>query len=112
MVRDNDQQDHELCVTDNNASVKQVKSVKTLGITLDESRTWRNHVDVITKKISFGTGALKRVRGLIDQDIANTAYQCFIEPYFSYCAPIWDGLGNTLSGRLYVITSSYDAFFM
>ena len=109
--------DHELCVTVNGASVKQVKSSKTLGITLDENLTWRNHVDAITKKISSGIGALKRVRGLIDQETANKAYQGFIEPYFSYCATVWDGLGDTLSDRLQklqnraarVITrSSYD----
>ena len=95
--------DHELCVTVNGASVKQVKSAKTLGITLDENLTWRNHVDAITKKISSGIGALKRVRGLIDQETANRAYQGFIEPYFSYCAPVWDGLGNTLSDRLQIL---------
>ena len=95
--------DHELCVTVNGASVKQVKSAKTLGITLDENLTWRNHVDAITKKISSGIGALKRVRGLIDQETANKAYQGFIEPYFSYCAPVWDGLGDTLSDRLQIL---------
>ena len=91
--------DHELCVTVNGASVKQVKSAKTLGITLDENLTWRNHVDAITKNISSGIGALKRVRGLIDQETANKAYQGFIELYFSYCAPLWDGLGDTLGDR-------------
>ena len=53
------------------------------------------------------------MRGLIDQETANKAYQGFIEPYFS----VWDGLGDTLSDRLQklqnraarVITrSSYD----
>ena len=51
------------------------------------------------------------------QETANKAYQGFIEPYFSCCAPVWDGIGDTLSDRLQklqnraarVITrSSYD----
>ena len=109
--------DPELCATVNNASGKQVKSAKTLGMTLDENLTWRDHVEVISKKISSGNGALKRIRGLIDQETAIKAYQGYIEPYFSYCAPVWDGLGHTLSDRLQklqnraarVITrSSYD----
>ena len=33
--------DHELCVTVYNESVKQVKSAKTLGLTLDENFTWK-----------------------------------------------------------------------
>jgi hypothetical protein len=45
-------------------------------------------------------------------------YQGLIEPYFSYCAPVWDGIGSKLSDKLQklqnraarVITrSSYDA---
>ena len=86
-------------------------------MTLDENLTWRDYVEVISKKISSGIGALQRIRGLIDQETAIKAYQGFIEPYFSYCAPVWDGLGHTRSDRLQklqnrtarVITrSSYD----
>jgi hypothetical protein len=84
----------------NNMPLRQVRSTKTLGLTLDENLTWRNHVEVITKKISSGIGALKRVGGLIDQETAIKAYKGFIEPYFSYCAPVPDGLGVTLSDRL------------
>jgi hypothetical protein len=108
---------YELSVSVDNVPVRQVSSTKTLGLTLDENLIWRNHVEVITKKISSGIGALKRVRGLIDQETAIKAYKSFIESYFSCCAPVWDGLGVTLSDRLQklqnraarVITSStYD----
>ena len=44
----------------NNMPLRQVRSTKTLGLTLDENLTWRNHVEVITKKISSGIGALKK----------------------------------------------------
>ena len=74
---------HELSVSVDNVPVRQVSSTKTLGLTLDENLTWRNHVEVITKKISSGIGALKRVRRLIDQETAVKAYKGFIEPYFS-----------------------------
>ena len=57
---------------------------KTLGLTLDENLTWKNHVDAITKKISSGISALKRVRGLIDNETAIKAYQGLIEHYFSW----------------------------
>ena len=91
---------YELSVSVDNVPVRQVSSTKTLGLTFDENLTWRNHVEVITKTNSSGIGALKRVRGLIDQETAIKAYKGFIEPYFSYCTPAWDGLGVTLSDRL------------
>ena len=71
----------------------------------------------MVKKVWSGTGAFKRIRGFIDQDTAIKVYRGFIEPYFAYCAPIWDGLGYILKDKLQklqnragrVIThSSYD----
>ena len=61
---------HGLRVTVDNEAVRQVNSTKTLGLTLDETLTWKNQV----KKIS-GIGALKRVRGLIDQETALKVYK-------------------------------------
>ncbi len=49
----------------------------------------------LLKKSLLALVHYKRVRGLIDNETANKAYQGFIEPYFSYCAPGWDGLGDT-----------------
>ena len=89
---------HELRVTVDSEPVRQVTSTKTLGLTLDENLTWKNHIEVISKKVSSGIGALKRV--LIDRETAIKVYNGFIEPYFSYCAPVWDGIGVTLSDRL------------
>ncbi len=62
-----------MCVVVNNEAIKKVKSTKTLGVTLDENRTWENHINVIAKKIS-GISALKRVRGLVDQETAIKIY--------------------------------------
>ena len=79
---------HELRVTVDSEPVEQITSTKTLGLTLDENLTWKNNIEVISKKVSFGIGALKRVRGLIDCETAIKVYKGFIEPYFSYCAPV------------------------
>ncbi len=78
---------HDLCVVVNNEPIKKVKST---SVTLDENLTWENHI----------ISALKRVRGLVDLETAIKIYQGFIEPYFTYCAPVWDGLGSTLGEKL------------
>ena len=71
----------------------------------------------MTKKVSSGIGALKRMRDFITTETAIRVYQSLVEPYFSYCAPVWDGLGKKQSEKLQklqnraarVITrSSYD----
>ncbi len=80
--------------------------------------TWKSHIDEISKKVSVAISALKRIGCYISQDTAARVYQGLMEPYFSYCAPVWDGIGSKLSDKLQklqnraarVITrSSYDA---
>ena len=82
---------HELRVTVDREPVRQVTSTKTLGLTLDENLTWKNHIEVISKKVSSGIGALKRVRGLIDRETAIKVHKGFVEP-------VWDvaqyGMGS------------------
>ena len=41
---------HELRVTVDSEPVRQVTSTKTLGLTLDENLTWKNHIEVIYVK--------------------------------------------------------------
>ena len=45
-----------------NDQINRVVKSKALGLTIDESLTWKCHIDDITKKVSSGIGALKRVR--------------------------------------------------
>ena len=104
-----------VCV--DNDQINRVVKSKSLGLTIDENLTWKCHIDDITKKFSSGIGALKRIRDFISEETAIQVYKSLVEPYFSYCAPVWDGLGKKLSEKLQklqnraarVITrSSYD----
>ena len=33
-------------------------------------------------------------------ETAEKAYRGLLEPYFSYCCPVWDGVGSQLSSKL------------
>ena len=108
---------HEINVFVGNDQIERVNSSKSLGLKIDENLTWKRHIDEISKKVSAAISALKRIRSYISQDTAARVYQGLIEPYFSYCAPVWDGIGSKLSDKFQklqnraarVITrSSYD----
>ena len=83
-----------------NTVIKRVQQTKSLGLTIDDNLMWKNHISVICKKISSAIGALKRVRRFICKDTAEKIYHSLIEPYFNYCCPVWDGIGNQLSSKL------------
>ena len=54
-----------------------------MGLTIDKSLTWKCHIDDITKKVSSGIGALKRMRDFISEETAIQVYKSLVEPYFS-----------------------------
>ena len=83
-----------------NKRISRVSSSESLGLTMDESLTWSKLIDNISKKISSGIGALKRMRSFISRETAIKGYKGLIEPYLTYCASVWDGMGIELCEKL------------
>ena len=55
---------------------------------------------IITKKMALGIDALKQMRDYVTKETAIQVHQGLVQPYFSSCAPVWDGIGKTLSEKL------------
>ena len=99
------------------APINQSNQSKSLGLIIDENLSWKAHIHEISKKVSSGIGALRRVRPFVSMHTAIKIYKGLIEPHFDYCSVVWDGLSEQLSEKLQklqnrairVITkSSYD----
>ena len=58
---------------------------------MDENLSWKAHIHKISKKVSSGIGALKRVRAFVSMHTA-IKMQGLIEPHFDYCSAVLDGL--------------------
>ena len=84
----------------NGISLKRVKHTKCLGVHIDENLTWAKHVEYITKKVVCNISILRKVSSTLTPDNRNTVYKSIIEPYFNYCSPVWDSIGDTLSKKL------------
>ena len=80
---------------------------------MDENLSWKAHIHKISKKVSSGIGALKRVRAFVSMHTA-IKMQGLIEPHFDYCSAVLDGLTRQPGEKLQnpairVITkSNYD----
>ena len=85
-----------------NKRIKRVTSSESLiSLTIDENLNWSKHIDNISKKNSLGIGALKRMRSFIDKETAIIkVYQGLMEPYLTYHASVWDGMGSELCEKL------------
>ena len=69
--------------------IKQVSSVKSLGVHIDETLSWTMHIEKIAKKIASGIGAIKRCRPFVNQTTLESVFNALVQPYFNYCSEVW-----------------------
>ena len=60
-----------------------------LGITLDESLTWKNHIGLIKNKISKTIGVFYRLPKTFPEEILATLYNSLIASHLSYGILAW-----------------------
>ena len=69
--------------------IKQVDSIKYLGVTIDKKITWSQQVDKIALKANRVRGFLYRNIKHCSSDIKNRRYKIFIQPILEYASIIW-----------------------
>ena len=62
----------------NNKSLERVSEHKTLGVHIDESLTWRPHINIVRKKISAGLAVLRRITATIPFDTRIDIYIVYV----------------------------------
>ena len=66
----------------NNTLLNRVPYTKSLGLIIDETLSWVNHIECISVKIKCGFEVLKRAKLFIPKHLLTTLYITIIEPYF------------------------------
>ena len=72
-----------------NEVIKQVDSIKYLGVIIDKKITWSQQVDKIALKANRVRGFLYRNIKHCSLDIKNRCYKIFIQPILKYASIIW-----------------------
>ena len=80
--------------------IKGSKSVKLLGINIDNKLDFNKHVSTICNKVSLKLHALARISHLMSTDKLKLIMKAFIESQFSYCPLIWMFHSRTLNNRI------------
>lgn len=79
----------------NNQSITRIgnhceeKSMKFLGVHLDENLTWQAHIDHINKKISQSLFAIYRVKNILPTSALKSLYYALIHSHLNYAIQIW-----------------------
>lgn len=85
-----------------NKTINQVEETKFLGVTIDNTLTWKTHINDTKIKISKLTGMFYRIREYLNQDNIKLIYSSLAYPHFLYCAAIWGGAYQTHIQSLFV----------
>ena len=92
--------DYTININVDGVQINQTNHSRALGLNIDENLSWKAHIHEISKKVSSGIGALKRVRPFVSMHTAIKIYKSLIEPHFDYCSVVWDGLSQQLNDKL------------
>ena len=75
----------------NNILIDNVTSHKHLGLVLNNTLTWNDHIDYIVKKTSKRIGILRSLKYRLSRECLRTIYISHIRSVLEYCDVVWDG---------------------
>ena len=90
-------QRHNITISINNEKIKQVKSTTFLGVVIDECLTWKDHIDLISKKIMKASSIISRILHFTNLNALKLIYYALVYPYVIYGNLIW---GSTYKTRI------------
>ena len=88
----------ELLVNEN--TIEQTDSFKYLGVKLNDTMEWSDHIDYIHSKVAKRLGLLKRVKHLLPVKSREIMYNTMIQPILDYGDIVW---GNRFNQRILII---------
>ena len=93
----NKSQNQQISLRINNDIIKQVSSVRFLGLIIDEGLTWKEHIDSVSKNIIKSSGLIAKLRHYANKNSLKLIYYALVYPYLTYGNLVW---GNTYPTRL------------
>ena len=91
----------------NSTAIDRTDSFKYLGVVINQTMSWSEHIDTISTKINQRIGLIKRIRHLLPLHAKLTLYNCLIIPLFDYGDTVWGDKNNDtltwLMGQLQVL---------
>ena len=88
------------CIYINNEFIESEKSVKLLGVTIDNKLNFNEHVTNLIKKGNQKLHAIARISKYLCENKLKLVVRTFIESQFNYCPLIWMFHSRTLNTKI------------
>ncbi|KAK2551405.1 RNA-directed DNA polymerase from mobile element jockey, partial [Acropora cervicornis] len=84
----------------NGQSIKHTDTFKYLGVVLDDTLSFNDHVDYVRMKVSKILGMFSRIRPSLTMEAANRLYKAMVLPVLDYCDAVWHECGQGNSDKI------------
>ncbi|KAI5735394.1 hypothetical protein M8J77_017740 [Diaphorina citri] len=86
----------------NGAVIPIVNVAKNLGVMVDDTLSWKEHVKHVRKKVFYCLYTLGKFRGIFPMELKRKLVECLVFPHFDYCDQVYGGLSGELAQSLQV----------
>ena len=83
--------------------ISETDSTKFLGITIDKHLTFKNHISLLTSKLSKSVGILNKLNKIFPTKVLHLLYQTLVLPYIRYGIEAWYGSYQNTNQKIFVI---------
>ena len=87
----------------NKYTIQEKNEIKYLGVILDASLTWKQHIDKLIKKLNKATAMLYKVRPYVNERTMLTLYYSLIYSHLTYATEVWGNASKTNINRILTI---------
>ena len=92
-------------------TIAENETLEVLGFTIDSKGTWSAHVDRTVKEARQRLGAIRRVRGYLNDNGVCTAYKAFVRPKLEYGSLTYWSTAKTHLAKLDLVQQQAQGLF-
>ena len=85
-----------------NTIIEWVANTQLLGIAINESLTWSDHIKKVCNKVNKSINIIYRFRKILPSRILINLYFAIVHPHFVYCNIVWASLHSTVLQNLFM----------
>ena len=93
--------DHNLRLVINNQNVATTEDEKLLGVHLDSSLSWNNHIKHVKKTVQNRLNLLKYLKSYLPLQARIMYYNAYVLPHFDYCSVVWSNTSGNKINELF-----------
>ncbi len=92
----------DLRISIDGVEVLEVTKAKFLGVIINNTLTWNDHITMIKSKVVKNIGIIYRMKLFVPRSVLLSLYHALVEPYLQYCNIIWAGHRTSVLRELHL----------